>query len=97
MKRILTILTIAALGVASTAPAQAGKGKGKKNKGADILATYDKDGNGKIDGAEVDAIRADFKAGKPEVVALDTNKDGTLSDEEIAAAGGKKHKKKKNK
>ena len=97
MKRILTILTIAALGVASTAPAQAGKGKGKKNKGADILATYDKDGNGKIDGAEVDAIRADFKAGKPEVVALDTNKDGTLSDEEIAAAGGKKHRKKKNK
>ena len=100
MKRILTILTIAALGLAFTAPAQAGKGKGKKNKGgADILATYDKDGNGKIDGAEVDAIRADFKAGKPEVVALDTNKDGTLSDEEIAAAGGKKKggKKKKNK
>ena len=96
MKRILTILTIAALGVAFTAPAQAGKGK--KNKGgADLLAAYDKDGNGKIDGAEVDAIRADFKAGKAEVVALDTNKDGTLSDEEIAAAGGKKHKKKKNK
>ncbi len=97
MKRILTILTIAALGLAFTAPAQAGKG-GKKNKkaGAAVLATYDKDGNGKIDGAEVDALRADFKAGKPEVKALDANNDGTLSDEEIAAVGGKK-KKKKNK
>ena len=96
MKKILTFLTIAALGVAFTAPAQAGKGK--KNKGgADLLATYDKDGNGKIDGAEVDALKKDFAAGKPEVKALDTNNDGTLSDEEIAAAGGKKHKKKKNK
>ena len=96
MKRILSILTIVALSLAITAPAQAGKGK--KNKGgADLLATYDKDGNGKIDGAEVDAIRADFKAGKPEVKALDTNNDGTLSDEEIAAAGGKHGKKKKNK
>ena len=96
MKRILSILTIVALSLAITAPAQAGKGK--KNKGgADLLATYDKDGNGKIDGAEVDAIRADFKAGKPEVKALDTNNDGTLSDEEIAAVGAKKHKKKKAK
>ncbi len=98
MKKLLTILTIAALGVAFTAPAHAGKGnkKGKKG-GADLLATYDKDGNGKIDGAEVDALKKDFAAGKPEVKALDTNNDGTLSDEEIAAVGGKKHKKKKNK
>ena len=96
MKRILTILTIAALGVAFTAPAQAGKG-GKKNKkdGAALLATYDKDGNGKIDGDEVAALKADFTAGKPEVKALDVNNDGTLSDEEIAAVGAKKHKKKK--
>ena len=96
MKRILTILTIAALGLAFTAPAQAGKGgkKGKKG-GADLLAAYDKDGNGKIDGAEVDALRKDFTAGKPEVKALDTNGDGTLSDEEIAAVGAKKKKKNK--
>ncbi len=97
MKKLLTILTIAALGVAFTAPAQAGKGKGKKNKAnADLLAAYDKDGNGKIDGAEVDALKKDFAAGKPEVKALDANNDGTLSDEEIAAVGAKK-KKKKNK
>ena len=97
MKRILTLLTIAALGVTFTVPAQAGGGKKKNKGGADLLATYDKDGNGKIDGAEVDALKKDFAAGKPEVKALDTNNDGTLSDEEIAAVGGKKHKKKKNK
>jgi len=96
MKRILTILTIAALGVAFTAPVQAGKGgkKGDKKAMADILATYDKNGNGKIDGDEIEALRKDFAAGKPELKVLDTNGDGTLSDEEIAAIGAKKHKKK---
>ncbi len=98
MKKILSILTIAALSLAITAPAQAGKGgkKGGKKAAAALLSTYDKDGNGKIDGDEVTALKADFTAGKPEVKALDTNADGTLSDEEIAAVGGK-HKKKKNK
>lgn len=94
MKRILSILTVVALSLVIAAPAQAGKGK--KNKGgADILATYDKNGNGKIDGEEVDALKKDFAAGKPELKALDTNGDGTLSDEEIAAVGGKGGKKKK--
>jgi hypothetical protein len=98
MKRILSILTIVALSIAITAPAQAAKpGKKGKKGGADLLATYDKDGNGKIDGDEVTALKADFTAGKPEVKALDTNNDGTLSDEEIAAAGGKKNKKGKKK
>ena len=97
MKRILSILTIAALSLAITAPAQAGKGKKDKKGGTDILATYDKNGNGKVDGEEVDALKKDFAAGKPELKALDTNKDGSLSDEEIAAAGGGGKKKKKNK
>ena len=99
MKRILSILSIVAFSLAFTLPAQAGK-KGKKGKkgGADILATYDKNGNGKIDGGEADALKKDFAAGKPEVKALDANKDGSLSDEEIAGASGKqKRKKKKNK
>ena len=99
MKRILSVLTIVALVLAITAPTQAAKGgkKGKKG-GADILATYDKNGNSKIDGEEVDALKKDFAAGKPELKALDTNKDGALSDEEIAGAGaGKRGKKKKNK
>ncbi len=93
MKRILSILTIAALGFAIAPPAQAGKGGKKKKGGADILATYDTNANGKIDGDEVTALKADFAAGKPEVKALDANNDGSLSDEEIAAAGGKKGKK----
>lgn len=99
MKRILSILTIIAISVAITTNAEAkkpGKGKGKKG-GADLLATYDKNGNGKIDGEEVDALKKDFAAGKPEVKALDTNNDGSLSDEEIAAAGGKQKKEKKKK
>jgi len=92
MKRILSVLTIVALGLAITAPAQAAKG------GTEILATYDKNDNSKIDGEEVDALKKDFAAGKPELKALDTNKDGALSDEEIAGAGaGKRGKKKKNK
>jgi hypothetical protein len=99
MKRILSVLTIVALGLAITAPAQAAKGGKKGKKGsADILATYDKNGNSKIDGEEVDALKKDFAAGQPELKALDTNKDGALSDEEIAGAGaGKRGKKKKNK
>jgi len=96
MKRILTILTIAALGVAFTAPAEAGKGK-KKKGGSEALTKYDTDANGKIDGKEVDAVRAAFTAKEAAAVALDSNSDGVLSDEEIAAAGGKQRKKKKNK
>ncbi len=100
MKRILSILTIVALGLSFTISAQAAKpgkeGKRGKKASAAILATYDKNGNGKIDGEEVDALKKDFAAGKPELKSLDTNNDGTLSDEEIAAVGGK-HRKKKNK
>ncbi len=98
MKRILSILTIAALSLSLVVPAEAGK-KGKKGKkgSADLLATYDKNSNGKIDGDEVEALKKDFAAGKPEIKALDTNNDGSLSDEEIAAVGGKQKKKKKNK
>ena len=98
MKRILTILTVAALSFTLIAPASAGKGKKNKKGGAEILATYDKDGSGKIDGAEIDEVKKDFAAGNAAVKALDTNGDGTLSDDEIAAAGAKKKgKKKKNK
>ena len=96
MKRILSILTIVAFSLAITASAEAKKGGKKGKKGsADILATYDTNGNGRIDGDEVDALRKDFAAGKPELKALDRNNDGTLSDDEIAAIGAKHGKKKK--
>ncbi len=99
MKRILTILTIAAIGATFTLPAEAKKpGKGNKKAGAAALAQYDKDGNGKIDGTEIDALKKDFASGVPAAKALDASGDNSLSDEEIAAAGGKKgRKKKKNK
>lgn len=86
MKRILTILTIAAIGAAFTVPAEAKKpGKGKKG-GSEALAKYDTDGNGKIDGAEVDALKKDFAAGVPAAKGLDTNGDGSLADSEINPA-----------
>ena len=95
MKRIITLLAIAAIGASLTMSADAAKGGKKGKKGNSALATYDKDGNGKIDGSEVDAVKSDFAAGKPTAKSLDTNNDGTLSDDEIAAAGAKKGKKKK--
>lgn len=99
MKRILTILIVAALSLTLTSPASAGKGgkKGGRKAMAELLATYDKDANGKIDGAEVDELKKDFAAGKASAKALDTNADGSLSEDEIAAAGAKKKGKKKNK
>jgi len=96
MKRILTLLAIAAIGAVLTIPADAAKpGRKGKKGGSEAIATYDKDGNGKIDGTEADAVKTDFAAGKAAAKSLDANKDGTLSDEEIAAAGGKGGKKKK--
>ena len=96
MKRILSILTVLALGAAFTSPAQAGKGnKGDKKAIAAVLAEYDKNGNGKIDGDEITALRKDFADGKASLKFLDKNGDGTLSDEEIAAVVAKKKKKNK--
>ncbi len=95
MKRILTLLTIAAIGAVLTIPAEAKKDKKGKKGGSEALTAYDKDANGKIDGTEVDAAKADCTAGKQPAKGLDTNNDGTLSDNEIAAAGAKGAKKKK--
>jgi|GEM_PF-4153286 len=61
-----------------------------------VLKQYDTNSDGTIDGAEKDALRAAFKAGKDaELKTYDTNSDGTLDDNEIAAikakgGGGKK-------
>lgn len=83
MKKLSTLL--AALGllalVAPTA-AFAQKAQGPKAK---IMAKYDTDKNGKIDGDEVAAVRKAFEADKTgELARFDTDKDGKLSDEEIA-------------
>jgi hypothetical protein len=60
-----------------------------------VLRQFDTNSDGTIDGAERDALRAAYKAGKDaELKTFDTNSDGTLDDNEIAAikargAGGK--------
>lgn len=63
---------------------------------AKIFARYDTNKNNIIDGAEVAAVRAAFKADrKGEFARYDTNTDGKLDDAEIAeikppGQGGKK-------
>jgi len=101
-KHLLTTLALAAL-LFSGAPAFAGAGKanGKnKNPNRGIVTQFDTSKDGTIDGAEKDALRAAFKAGTDaSLKTLDTNSDGSLDDNEIAAikakSGGKGGKKKK--
>ena len=73
----------------------AGKG-GKKNQAPDMFSQYDKNANGVLDADEKDAVRKAFEGGNADLKAYDTNSDGKLSDEEIAAIkpAEKKHKKK---
>jgi Ca2+-binding EF-hand superfamily protein len=62
-----------------------------------ILSEYDKNGNGVIDGDEVDAVKKAYAADpNGELKRFDTNADGKLDDTEIAAihAGKGKGKKK---
>ena len=95
---IIRILTLASLALfVAAAPAQAAKGK-KGKKGADsgrMLARFDHDHNGTIDGTELAKLQGAFSA----LGALDTDHNGQLSESEVAAAkitagkGGKKKKK----
>lgn len=63
--------------------ALAAKADGPK---ARLFAKYDQNKNGVIDGAEKDALRKDYAADKEGPLAqYDKDKDGKLSDEEIAA------------
>jgi len=88
--RTLALTSLALFVIA--APAQAGGGK-KGEASARVLAHFDKDHNGVIDGAEVARVQAVYAA----LYALDTDHDGKLSETELAAAkiptgrkGGKK-------
>ena len=84
MKKLLVAMIVASLGCLAAAPnALAAKADGKKAK---LIAKYDKNGNGIIDGEEKDAIRKDYAANpNGELKAYDKDGDGKLSDEEIAA------------
>ena len=72
-----------------------GSGSKKKQTVKDTLAKYDKNGNGIIDGDEVEALRKDYAANpKGDLKVFDTNSDGKLDDKEIAAIKVTKGKKK---
>ena len=62
-----------------------------------VLAEYDKNNNGIIDGDEVDAVKKAYEADpNGPLKRFDTNADGKLDDTEIAAIhAGKKGKKNK--
>src|SRR4051812_15752675 len=83
---ILRLLSITALALAIVSvPAYAAKGN-KAGKGAGksgrMLARFDTDHNGTIDGEEVARLQAVYAA----LVALDTDHNGTISESEAAAA-----------
>lgn len=95
------LLTCAAAALCLALPDTASAGKGKKD-GADhphkVIRQYDTNGNGIIDGAEIDAVRKAFEAAPTgPLKQFDTNNDGKLDDAEIGAMKVKpKGKKKKN-
>lgn len=95
MIRILAFASLALFVIA--VPAQAAKGtKGKKGaRPGRVLARFDRDHNGKIDGKEATRVQAAYAA----LAKLDTDHNGELSESELAAAkipaGGKGGKKKK--
>jgi hypothetical protein len=94
----ITHLLIAALALAVPASmhaADAAKKEAKKEgrKGSkNIVALYDKNSDGKIDGEEAAALKKDFEADKAgPLKQFDTNADGKLDDSEVAAIkGGRK-------
>ena len=90
---------VLALGVACFAlPAASFAKKDKAMKPGKIVRMYDTNGNGIIDGAEIDAVRKAYEADlNGPLKQFDTDNDGKLSDSEIAAMKAKGGKKKKNK
>ncbi len=90
------LVIAAALAIALPATLHAGKDpatKEAKKAARQLVAQYDKDGNGTIDpGAEADALKKAFEDDKTgPLKQFDTNGDGKLDDSEIAAIhGGKK-------
>ena len=106
MKKLCMLaLAVGLLGLVATPAAFA---KGKKDKTpqtvpSDVYAKYDKNSNGILDADEKAAIQKDFVATPtdPLLKPFDTNNDGKLSDDEIAAISATKpvdtpKKKKKN-
>ena len=84
--RIFAIVTALTLAFAAAPSAEAAKGakKGKRaeRQAAMMLGRFDRDGSGTLDQKEGERVKHLFNALKQ----LDTDKNGELSDSEIAAA-----------
>lgn len=93
MKKTWIIATLLAFAVGMPSFA---KNKKNKDKSADVFSRYDKNGNGKLDPDEVEAVKKAF-ATDTDLKQYDTNNDGKLDDNEIAAIKPAEHKKKKKK
>jgi len=95
----LLLCTVGLLALALPASVHAAKNPEKKAAKKDtkaVLAQYDKNGNGVIDGDEVDAVKKAYEADKTgPLKRFDTNNDGKLDDTEISAIKAGKGKKKK--
>jgi hypothetical protein len=83
MKKLpLITATFALLALVAPAAAFAQKAQGPKAK---LMAKYDLNKNGRIDGDEIAAVRKDFAAEPAgDLKPFDTDKDGKFSDAEIA-------------
>ncbi len=107
MKRLLILALAVSCIAAFERPAMAGKGgkgknKGVKPPGAGVFKRFDLNKDHTLDAAEKEALVATFKAGDTDLKVLDTNADGKLDENEIAAIphgkrakggkGGKKNK-----
>ena len=101
----LLLCTAGLLAFALPATVHAGGNKADKKAGKkaakEALALYDKNGNGVIDGDEVEAINKAYAAEPNGILKqFDSNADGKLDSTELAAIkagkGGKKNKKNAN-
>ena len=83
MKKTSLLSALLAAALLMPAAAFAAKADSPKN---DAFAKYDANKNGKLDPEEYAAVRRDFAA-KPAgpLAKLDTNHDGSLGDDELAA------------
>jgi hypothetical protein len=89
MKHVYNIIIASALIAAAHAQAPEGKPERKGPPGgppAEIIAKFDKDGDGKLNDEERAAARAEFEAKRKEAQAkFDTDGDGKLSEDERKA------------
>jgi Ca2+-binding EF-hand superfamily protein len=98
----LLLCATALLAIALPVTVHAGGNKADKKAGKkaakEVMALYDKNGNGGIDGDEVAAVQKAYAAEPNGILKqFDTNADGKLDDTEIAAIKAGKGGKKKNK